>query len=114
MQTRRVGKKLLYRIAMVNPAIIQQDNQMASHLSQELTEECRHLFGMDIVLIKLAVQCKTKAFRTDGNTRDSRDPVTTISMKHGRFLSHGLQDLWTEGRCSTKNLKVGYITNPNS
>ena len=61
---------------------------MASYLSQQLTEERRHFFSMDIVLIKLAVQCTMGAFRTDGNTGDSRDPVMTIPMKHNRCLSH--------------------------
>jgi len=95
MQTRCTGKKLLHRIAPMNLAIIQQGNQVASYLSQELAEERRHFFPLDIVLIKLAVQCTTEAFRTDGNTGDSRDPVMTISMKYDRGLSHrtpGLAD----------------------
>src|SRR5512136_63387 len=36
-----------------------------------------------------------EAFGADGNPRDSRDPVMTISMKHDRGLSHrtpGLMD----------------------
>jgi hypothetical protein len=52
MQTRRTGEKLLHRIAPMNLAIIQQDHQMASYLSQELAEERRHFFPLDIVLIK--------------------------------------------------------------
>ncbi len=40
----------------MNLPIIQENNQMAWHLSQELMEERRDFFAMDIVLIKLAVQ----------------------------------------------------------
>ena len=68
---------------------------MASYLSQELAEERRHFFSLDIVLIELAVQCTMETFRTDSNTRDRRDPVVRIPMKHDRCLSHrtpGLMD----------------------
>ncbi len=52
MQTRCMGQKILDRIAAMNLAIIQQDNEMTPYLSQELAEECRHFFPLDIVLKK--------------------------------------------------------------
>ena len=72
----------------MNLAIIQQGNQMPGYLSQELAEKRDHFFTVDIALIELAVQGTMEAFRTDGNTRDSRDPVMTIPMKYDRGLSH--------------------------
>lgn len=95
MQTRGAGKKFLDRVASMNLAIIEEDNQMASYLPQELAEERCHFFAMNIVLVELAVQGKMEAFGTDGNTRDRRDTIVTIPMKHDRGLSHrapGLAD----------------------
>ncbi len=80
VQTRRAGEKLLHRIATMNLAIIQQNDQMALYLTQQVAEERCHFFALDIVLIQLAVQCTMEAFRADGDTRDGRDPVMTIPM----------------------------------
>jgi len=77
----------------MNRAIVQENNQVAVDLMQQMTKECRHLFALDIVLIELAVQCTMEAFRTDGNTRDGRDPIMTITMKQDRGLSYGAPGL---------------------
>ena len=66
---------------------------MTPYLSQELAEERYHFFALNIVLVELAVQCTMKTFRTDGNTRDRRDAIVTIPMKHDRCLSNGTPGL---------------------
>ena len=95
VQTRGASKKLLHRIPAMNLAIIEQNNQVAWYLSQELVEECRDFFAMDIVLVELTVQGTTKALRTYRNSRNSGNPVMAIPMDHNRCFSHrtpGLAD----------------------
>jgi len=68
---------------------------MTMDLMQQMAEKRRHFFALNIVLVELAVQCTMEAFRTDGDTRDGRDPVMAIPMKQDRCLSHrtpGLTD----------------------
>jgi hypothetical protein len=52
-------------------AIVQQNDQMAPYLTQQMAEEYGHFFALNIVLVELAVQSTMEPFRTDGNTRDS-------------------------------------------
>ena len=85
MQTGCAGKKLLHGIATMNLAIIQQNDQMAVYLMQQMAEERRHFFALNILLIQLAVQCTMEALRADG---DARDAVVTIPMTQDSRLSH--------------------------
>src|SRR5208337_1394103 len=52
---------------------------------------------MDVVLVELAVQCTMEMLRTDGNTRNSRDPIMTIPMEDDRGLSHRTPGLVDRG-----------------
>ena len=88
VQTGRAGEKLLHGIATVNLAIIQQNDQMAVYLMQQMAEKRRYFFALEIVLIELAVQRTMETLRTDGDARDSRDAVVTIPMTQDRRLSH--------------------------
>jgi hypothetical protein len=72
----------------MNLAIIQQNDQMTLYLMQQMAEEYCHFFGLDIVLIQLAVQRTMEALRADGDARDGGDTVMTIAMTQDRRLSH--------------------------
>jgi len=74
-------------------AVIQQNDQMAADLMQQMTEEGRHFFALDIVRIELAVQRTMKALRTDGDAGDGRDAVVPIPMMQDGCLSHGAPGL---------------------
>lgn len=87
VQTGRPGEQLLDRITAMNLAIIQQHDQMAVHLPQQMAEEDGHFFTVDIVLIQVAVQRTMATFRADGDTRNGRDPVVPIPMMNNRRLS---------------------------
>ena len=68
--------------------IVQQNNQVPVYLVQQMAEKYRYFLALNIVLVELAVQGTMEAFRTDGNTRNSRDPIMGIPMEHDRCLSH--------------------------
>ena len=79
----------------MNLPIIQQNDQMAWYLMQQVAKERCNFFALNIILVELAVESTMEPFRADGNTGDSRDPVMTVPMKHDRCLSHrtpGLTD----------------------
>ena len=97
VQPRRAGEKFLDRIATMNLAVIQQNDQVASYLVQQVAQERCHFFALNIVLIELAVQRTMEAFRTDSDTRDGRDPLMTIPMKQDRCLSHRTPGLTDRG-----------------
>jgi len=97
VQPRRAGEKLLHRIATMNFAIIQQNDQVALYLTQQVAEKCRHFFALNIVLIELRVQCTMEAFWTDGDTRDGRDPLMRIPMNQDRCLPHRTPGLTDRG-----------------
>jgi len=53
-----------------------------------MAEKDGYFFVLDIVLIQLAVERTTKAFRAEGDTRDGRDPVMAITMRQNRGLPY--------------------------
>jgi hypothetical protein len=89
------AEQLLHRVAAMNPAIVEQDDEVAGDLAQQLAEERCHLLALDIVFVQLAVQRAMTTLRADGDARDGRDPVVRIPMPHDRGLAHrapGLPD----------------------
>ncbi len=89
VQTRRAAEKFLDGIATMNLAIVQQNDQMAVDLMQQVAEKCGHFFAVDVLLIQLAVQRTMEALRADGDAGDGRDAVVSIPMTYNRCLSHG-------------------------
>jgi len=87
VQTGRAGEKLLYQIASMRLAVIQQNDQVAGYLTQQMAEEEGHFFALNIVLIQMAVQRTMKALRADGDAGDGGDTIVTISMMNNRSLS---------------------------
>lgn len=89
------GEQLLHGFAAMDPAIVQQHDEVAGDLAQQVAEECRNLFALDIVFVQLAVQRAVIALRADGDARDGRDAVVRIPVPHDRGLAHrtpGLPD----------------------
>lgn len=88
VQPGRAAKEFLHGVAAVNPAIVQQHDEVPGDLVQQMAEERRDLFPPDIVFIQLAVQRAVAALRADGDARDGRDAVMTIPMTHDGRLTH--------------------------
>ena len=79
VQTGGVGKKFPHRITeTMNLTVVKQNDEMAVDLMQQVAEEHRHFFTLDIVLIQLAVQRTMEALRADGDARDGRDAVVKL------------------------------------
>jgi len=82
VQAGGTGKQLFNRIAAMRLAVIQQHDQMAGYLAQQMAEEEGHVVALNIVLIQVAVQRTMHALGADGNARDGGDPIVTIAMMH--------------------------------
>ena len=76
MEARGAGEKLLYGVPSVDLAIVQENDQMAGHLAQQMPEKRRCLLPLDVALIQLAVQRTVEAAETDGDAGDSRDVIS--------------------------------------
>ncbi len=72
----------------MNLAVIQQNDQMTMYLMQQMAEERRHFFALDVVIIQLAVKRTMEELRADGDARDGRYAVVTIPVTYDRRLSH--------------------------
>ena len=97
MQSGRAGEKLLHGISAMNGPIVQENNQVAADLMQQMTKEYSHLFALKIVLIKLTVEGTPEAFRTDGDPRDGRDSIMSIPMNQQRRLAYGTPGFTNRG-----------------
>src|SRR5208337_4860039 len=97
VQTGGVGKKFPHRITTMDLTVVKQNDEMAMDLMQQVAEERRHFFALNIVLVELAVQRTMEAFRADGNTGDGRDAIVTVPMTHDRRLSHRTPGLTDRG-----------------
>lgn len=89
------GEQRLHGLAAMDPAIVQQHDEVAGDLAEEVAEERRDFCPLDVVLIQLAVERAMAALRADGEPRDGRDTVVGIPVPQERRLPHrapGLAD----------------------
>ena len=88
VQPGRAAEQLLYGLAAVNAAIVQQHDEGAGDLAQQGAKEGRDLLALDIVLVQLAVQRTPEAPGADGDARDGRDAIVCRPVPHDRRLPH--------------------------
>lgn len=88
VQPGRAAEEFLYGFAVMNPAIVQQHDEVAGDLAQEVAEEGRDFAALDIVLIEVTVQRAMIALRADGDGRDGRDAVVRIPVAQDRGPAH--------------------------
>jgi len=84
----RAAEQLLHGLPAMNAAIVEQHDEVAGDLAQQVAEERRDCVALDIVSIELAVQRAPKALRADGDARDGRDAVVCVPVAHKRGLAH--------------------------
>jgi hypothetical protein len=89
MKSRRPVQELPHRLAPMGIEIIQEDDQVAADLAQKMTEERRHFFSLDVILIQMAVQRAPITLMTDGNPGNGRDAVMAITMTDDGRSPHG-------------------------
>lgn len=88
MKAARARKKFLHGIASMDLAVVQQNDEMAGNLAQQMTKEEGDFFALDIVLIELTVEGAVKPFWTHRNAGDGRDTVMAIMIRQERSLAH--------------------------
>jgi hypothetical protein len=89
MQTRRVLQEFLYGVTSMNRTVVQEDDDMAADLAQQMAEERRDLLALDVVLVELAVQCAPETLRTDCDAGDGGDTVVAVPVGNDRCLADG-------------------------
>ncbi len=88
VQPRSVAEEVLHGVAVMDPAIVQQHDEVAGDLAQQVTEEGRHFVALDILFVQLAVEGAVTALWADGDPRDGRDAVVRVPVPHDRGLAH--------------------------
>ncbi len=81
----------------MNLPIVEQNDQMAWYLMQQVAKERGNFFPLNIILVKLTVQSTMEPFRADGNTGNGRDSVMAIPVKQERSLPHRRPSLSNRG-----------------
>ena len=79
------GEEFLHRFAVMDGAVVQQNDQTAADLAQQMAEERQHVFSLNVVLIQVAVQRTMEALGAHG---DAGDPVVTIPITQEGSLPH--------------------------
>ena len=87
MKTARASKDVLYGVATMNSAVVQQHDEMTTDLPQEMAQEGGYFFALNVVFVELAVQRAMEAPRTDSDAGDSGDSVVAIPVMHDGGLS---------------------------
>ena len=80
-------EEVLHGLAAMNAAIVEQHDQGAGDLAQQLAEEGRDLVALDVVLVQLAVQRTMEALGADSDARDGRDAVVRVPVPHDGRLA---------------------------
>lgn len=71
MQAGSSREEFLNRLAAMDSAVVQQNDQMAVYLTQQMAKELFDFFPVNVVFIQLTVQRAMEAFWTDGNAGDA-------------------------------------------
>lgn len=87
MQTRKPMTEVTQRLALVNPAVVQQGNDMASQVPQQCTQECAHLFLLDVLVVKETIQAEAAARGADRHTGNGGDLVVPVTVAENRGLA---------------------------
>ena len=88
MQPTRPGQQFLHRLAPMNLAVVQQRDDGAVDLAQQMPEEHRHFFALYVVLVQMAVKRTVKATGADRDPGNGGEAIVTIPRRHDRRLSH--------------------------
>lgn len=88
MKTASARQKFLHGLSSVDIAVVQQDDQMAAHLTQQMAKEERDFLALDVVFVELTVQGAVKDPGTDCDSRDGGHPVMAIVIRQEGRLSH--------------------------
>src|ERR1035437_201550 len=81
-------KKFPHRFAAMDCAVVQQNDQMAADLEQQIAEECQNFVSLNVALIQLAVQFTMETFGADCNAGNGGNPIMTIPITQEGRLSH--------------------------
>ncbi len=80
MQSRIFTPQSCQRVRIVNRSTVPHDDHLTAQVTQQIPEEVVHFIATDIVVMQTKVQSKAFATRTDRQTADDRNTITTVVM----------------------------------
>lgn len=90
MQTGMLALEFCQRFSMVRCRIVEDGDHWTAQVPQEVAEEDAHLVVPDVVEVKLVEKAQMLALRADGDSRDNRDLVPSVTMPmHGSLAARG-------------------------
>lgn len=90
VQAREPATEVADRIALVNPALVPEHDDMAAEVVQELAEELERVRVREVLLDEEApVEAEPLAHRTHRDAGDHRDLIPLITMADDRRLAAG-------------------------
>ena len=98
MQSPRAGQQLLDGLTAMNLTIIQQRDDRTLYVAEQIPEKCRDFLPLNVVFVEMAVERTMKAAGADGDSRNGREPIVAIAMRHDRRLPH-----WAPGLLDRRN-----------
>jgi len=89
VETRMLALELVQGLPLVGARVVQERNHRPPQMAQELA----HLLLPDILEPELVVEAQVVPFRAEGDSRDDRDFVPSITMTVNRSAATGCPDL---------------------
>ena len=90
VQAREPAADVTDRVALVNPALVPEDDDRAAQVAQEVAEELAHVRVFEVLLEEKApVEAQPPAHWTHRQAGDRRDFVPPITMADDRRLAPG-------------------------
>lgn len=88
VKTGMAALQLRQRFSTMSLRVIQDGDQMATQVSQQIAQEHANLIVPDVVEVKLVEKAEVLALGTDGDPRDDRDLVTAVTVPvHGSLAA---------------------------
>lgn len=90
MQTGMLALEFCQRFSMVRGRVIEDGDHRTAQVPQQVAEEDAHLLVPDVVEVKLVEEAQVLTLRADGDSRDNRDLVPSVTMPmHGSLAARG-------------------------
>lgn len=91
--------------AAVDRSVVEQDNQGAAQMAQQMAQELADFFAADVRWVKLEVEAQAFAHRAHANAGDGRDPVMAVPVAVDGRLAAGRPGLAHAG----DQLEPGFV-----
>jgi len=90
MEAGMLALEFCQRFSMVRGRVVEDGDHRTAQVPQQVAEEDAHLLVPDVVEVKLVEEAQVLTLRADGDSRDNRDLVPSVTMPmHGSLAPRG-------------------------